>query len=205
MARSFAACMLDWGRNRCDTEMTEKMQEVPALPEAGTWHEPADLAAYAEQCLAVLGLGGWRFCWDRAVRRLGCCNYAKKQISLSRHYVAAYLLQEPDMVRRTLLHELAHALAMTHHRARAHGRIWQYYCAALGIAGERATCKCGDFTPPHYRPRRTRYVLCHCETGEIFRRYTNRPRTALHKVPHLYIVGRKAETLGKLCFRRVEP
>ena len=185
--------------------MKEQIQHVPELPEAGSWREPAEVAAYAEHCLEASGLVGWSFGWDRAVRRLGCCSYAKKCITLSRHYVAMYLERDPDMVRRTILHELAHALAMTHHRARGHGRVWQYYCAALGIAGEKASCKCDDFTPAHYRPRRTLYVLCHRETGEIFHRYKGTPRTSAQRVARMYITGRKEETLGKLRIRRAEP
>lgn len=168
------------------------------LPEPGEWKEAADVAAWAEHCLASVGLSGWCFGWDRAVKRLGCCHYTKRRVTLSLYYVEAYLEKDAEMVRRTILHELAHALAMVHHRAAGHGRVWKHFCRLLGVEGEKASCRCDDFAPEGYRPRRTRYVLCHCETGEVFHRYVNRPRLSAARLARTYIRGRKDETLGKL-------
>lgn len=183
------------------------MNQIPdsiELPSAGKWAEPADVEAWALACLIALGLSDWSFGWDRAVRRLGCCSYTRRRITLSRHYVAAYLLKNADMVRRTVLHELAHALTMVRHHKSGHGRLWQQYCTLLGIAGEQASCKCDDFTPAHYRARKIRYVLCHRQTGEIFRRYTVKPRKNARSLARTYIVGRKEETLGQLILRCVD-
>ncbi|MDO5463847.1 MAG: SprT-like domain-containing protein [Akkermansia sp.] len=177
--------------------------EPYTLPPAGEWTQPADVAVWAELCLAALDLTGWSFGWDRAVRRLGCCSYGKRRITLSRHYVAAYLEKDATMVRRTVLHELAHALAMVQHRERGHGRVWRLYCNLLGIAGEKASCKCDDFAPPGHKRRSVCYELCHRDTGEVFRQYRGKPRLTAGRLAHMYIVGRRDETLGKLMLRRV--
>lgn len=177
--------------------------EPYTLPEPGVWHEAGDVTGYAETCLAAVGLEGWSFGWDRAVRRLGCCRYDRRLITLSRHYVAVYLERDAEMIRRTILHEVAHALAMVQHGATGHGRVWQHYCRLLGIGGEKASCRCDDFTPPHYSQRQVRYVLCHAGTGEIFRCYTRRPRLTASRLAYMYITGRREETLGQLVLREV--
>lgn len=158
-----------------------------------------DVAEYARASMQACGLEGWSFAWDGAVRRLGCCKMTSRVISLSRHFVAAYLEREPEQIRRTTLHELAHALAWLHHRERGHGAAWRLWCAALGIAGEKAACKCEDFTPPERKQKPARFALCHSETGEVYRYYTRQPRLSLRKLKYCYIPGKKEETLGKLC------
>ncbi len=176
-----------------------RMRSEPySLPETGEWNDAADVAAWAESCLATVGLSDWSFGWDRAVKRLGCCHYTKRRITLSRYYVEVYLEKDAEMVRRTILHELAHALAMVHHRAAGHGRVWKHFCCLLGLVGEKACCRCDDFAPAGYQPRRTRYVLCHRETGEVFHRYVSCPRLSVARLARTYIRGRKDETLGKL-------
>lgn len=169
------------------------------LPQAGEWRSAEDVAAYARACMQACGLVGWGFEWDRAVRRLGCCKMSQCSISLSRHFVAAYLGREPEFIRRTVLHELAHALAWLHHRERGHGAAWRLWCGALGIPGEKSACKCEDFAPAHYKRRPAQYALCHAETGEIYRYYTRRPSISPRKLKFCYIPGKKVATLGKLC------
>ncbi len=174
------------------------------LPPAGNWNHPHEVEAYARACLAQLGLAGWTFHWDRAIRRMGCCWPTRQRISLSRYYAAACLPQRAARLHRTLLHELAHALAWRHQRRTGHGEAWKYWCAQLGIPGERATSRVEDFTPPHLR-REPRFVLCHEETGEIFRHYRRKPRRRAVTLRRCYIPGRKEETLGHLVIRELPP
>ena len=173
--------------------------EPVLLPRAIPWRGPEDIADYARACMQQCGLGEWSFAWDRAVRRLGCCKMSRREISLSRHFVAAYIERDPELIRRTILHELAHALAWVCQKERGHGAVWQAWCAALGIAGERASCKCGDFSPAGRRVPTPKFALCHCETGEVYRYYTRRPNMSARKLKWCYIPGKKEETLGKLC------
>lgn len=174
--------------------------EPYTLPPVGEWSGADDVAAWGQACVAALLPVGWSFGWDRAVRRLGCCHFGQRRITLSRYFVAAYLEKDADLVRRTVLHELAHALVMVEHRKSGHGRLWQHYCALLGIAGERSVCRCDDFAPVGYG-RTVRYVLCHCETGEVYRSYRRRPRLSARRLAQCYIRGRREETLGKLVVR----
>lgn len=180
-----------------DSDIT--LPPPPALP----WSADT-VEIYAKECLIAVGLTDWRFGWDRAIRRLGCCRYQRKLITLSQHFVAHFLQENPQQIIRTLLHEIAHALAYVHHKETGHGSIWKHYCTLLGIAGETARCRCSDFAPQD-RPSPTyRYVLCHKVTGEIFRRYQRPPRRTPQQLAATYIIGRKKETLGQLCVRRSE-
>ncbi len=174
------------------------------LPPATLWKHPAEAEDYAHACMVQLGLSGWEFHWDRAVKRMGCCWPTRRHISLSRYYAAACLPEHPEQLRRTLLHELAHALAWEHHRQTGHGVAWKHWCAQLGIAGERATSRVADFTPPHLR-RAARYALCHRETGEVYATYQRMPRRSARQWRRCYIPGRKEETLGKLVIRELPP
>lgn len=176
--------------------------QLPPIPDLPWTVE--SVAAYATACLGAVGLHDWSFGWDRAIRRLGCCRYQRRLITLSRHFVAHFIQSQPDLIRRTLLHEIAHALAYLYHRETGHGRFWKLYCNLLGISGETSRCRCADFAPQN-RPAPTyRFMMCHRETGEVFRKYQRLPRLSEQKLRHTYIVGRKTDTLGQLCIRPIE-
>lgn len=181
--------------------MPRKATDVVSLPQVAAWTRLEDVEAYASECMAAVGLQSWHFAWDRALRRLGCCDWLKRRISLSRYFVEYYLSRDIEMIRRTVLHELAHALAMTRHRQTGHRGWWVHYCEQLGIPGEKSSCKCDDFAPASKR-RASGYVLCHCDTGEVFRRYRSKPRRTDAELARIYIRGRKEDTLGKLVVRR---
>lgn len=175
---------------------------VPAnmqLPPAELWHSAEDVERHARRCMCACGVGDWDFAWDRSVRRLGCCKMSRRTISLSRHFVSAYLERDQDLIRRTILHELAHALAWVHHKERTHGPAWHAWCAALGIPEERASCRCEPFAPAVSRRVVARYALCHRDTGEIYHRYIRRPRISEQRLRRSYIPGKKESTFGKLC------
>ena len=179
------------------------MLEPILLPQSHGWDSPAEVEAFACACLELCGLQGWSFAWDRAIRRLGCCRMSRRVLSLSRYFVDAYLMRDPQLIRSTLLHELAHALAWEHARERGHGAVWRAWCAALGIPGERAACNCEDFTPPHLR-KQPKFALCNRETGEVYRYYNRKPSMSARRLACCYIPGKKEETLGKLCVVSVD-
>lgn len=182
-----------WGR------LPQKDPEPLLLPAAENWKNPEDVEKYAEECLELCVSPGWAMRWDRAVKRLGCCRLNEKVISFSRYFVEAYLEKDPELIRRTVLHELAHARAWEKYHERGHGAAWQRACVELGIAGERAACACEDFSPT--RPgheRKARYALCHKETGEVYRYYYRKPRLNERHLRYSYMPGQKKETLGKL-------
>jgi predicted SprT family Zn-dependent metalloprotease len=73
----------------------------------------------------------WTFGWDRAVRRFGQCRLDERRITLSRELVA---LNGVDLVRDTVLHEIAHGLAP---RGAGHGPQWRAIARELGAQPER--------------------------------------------------------------------
>lgn len=174
-----------------------QVQTIP-LPPRPAGASPAEVEQYAATCLTHLHLHNWHFGWDKTTRRLGCCKMQQRRISLSRYYAEAYASKDPEQLWRTLLHELAHALAWQYHHSTGHGAIWKRYCAALGIPDERASTRNIEFDAPRRAPR---FILCHQETEEIYRTYTRRPSISAAALRNCYIPGRKNETLGKLTIK----
>lgn len=74
---------------------------------------------------------GWKFKFDRALKRAGLCSYTKKTISLSGHFVLRNPIEE---VLDTILHEIAHVIAGP---AAKHGPIWKATCLKIGARPER--------------------------------------------------------------------
>ena len=68
----------------------------------------------------------WKFSFDRAIRRFGCCNERKRLITLSARLTE---LNSEYEVRDTILHEIAHALVGV--RA-GHGRKWRRMASIIG-------------------------------------------------------------------------
>ena len=65
------------------------------------------------------GLHDWTVRLDNARRRAGQCDYRRREISLSRHYVRH---ADDAHIRDTILHEIAHALVGPHH---GHDAAWR--------------------------------------------------------------------------------
>ncbi len=107
---------------------------------------------------------GWRFEFDNAKRRFGCCHHRTKVISLSRELVK---LNNEPRVQNTILHEIAHALVGVGH---GHDSVWKRKALEIGCDGKRcyttentnivkgkyqATCpKCGYVHNKHRKPKR---------------------------------------------------
>ncbi len=85
----------------------------------------------ALQLLAHHGLEKWKFRFDRARVRFGCCNFSTKTISLS---CVLSELNPPAKVKDTLLHEIAHALVG---RNCAHGEKWKARAREIGCNPKR--------------------------------------------------------------------
>lgn len=73
----------------------------------------------------------WSFRFDRAKVRFGCCNFTKKEISLSKSLTE---LNDKAKVYDTILHEIAHALVGPFF---GHGKKWKQKVIELG--GEAKT------------------------------------------------------------------
>jgi len=126
-------------------------------------------ARMARDLMAEWGLGDWRFAFDAAVRRFGHCRFDDRTITLSRHLVA---LNDEALVRDTVLHEVAHALAGAKH---GHDGVWRRYALEVGARPDRTfgdevaspparwvgTCPgCGTRLERHRLRRRTRQLAC---------------------------------------------
>jgi predicted SprT family Zn-dependent metalloprotease len=85
----------------------------------------------AEKMMKEASLSDWSFCFDRAKKRFGQCNYARKIISLSRHLVE---LNSESVVKDVIIHEIAHAIAG--HKA-GHGKKWKTCVEKMGGVAER--------------------------------------------------------------------
>jgi len=132
-----------------------------------------DARALAESLMARHGLEGWSFSFDRARRRLGSCRPGQRRITLSAPLTR---LNDEAVMRDTILHEIAHALAP----GDGHGRAWRAACRQVGARPERCAGN-GEVVLPrapyalvcdrcgtHYaRFRRTRgrYLCGRCRTA----------------------------------------
>lgn len=103
---------------------------------------------------------GWRFRFDHARVRAGQCSYAKKIISVSRHFATSASRAE---VTDTLLHEIAHALTPSH----GHDRVWRSVALRLGCKGQR--CHSSRFMKARY----IQQCSNHCWQREAHRQRKN--------------------------------
>jgi len=91
---------------------------------------------FADAKLGEYGLAeqGWRFVFDERPRaRLGQCRHCYHTISVTGWYCDQ---NDPSLVRDTILHELAHALAGP---TAKHGSKWKEWCLKVGANPQR--CK----------------------------------------------------------------
>ncbi len=121
--------------------------------------------ALAQDLLAAHGLTDWSFAFDRAKRRAGAAHFADKKITLSRAIAEA---ADEQVVRDTILHEIAHALVGPEHH---HDRHWREVCIRIGGSGHAqlsnaphipgawiGTCPAGHTIERFRRP--TRLMSC---------------------------------------------
>ena len=133
---------------------------------------------------------GWRFEWDRGLRRFGCCHYGSKKITLSAHIAR---LNDEANIRDTILHEMAHALVGRGHH---HNYVWKAKCREIGANPER--CYDGnEVTAPV-----ARYVA-HCpDCGKVFFQHRLGKKSNNHFCKHcysIYVDGRQY-VKGKLTY-----
>ncbi|WP_169973369.1 SprT-like domain-containing protein [Tautonia rosea] len=130
------------------------------------------LHAIAHHELRKQGLHGWTFGLAQTKRRLGACKYRLKRIEIAEYHVR----NNPDeMVRDTLLHEIAHAIAGPD---AGHGPAWKAVAIRLGATPRscetsntlavqpgdwQATCPSCQKTVHYYRqPKSLSGYRCKC-------------------------------------------
>lgn len=109
---------------------------------------PFDARQLAWDLMRQHGLidAGWRFRFDHARRRFGCCHYGRKLITLSRPLT---LLNTEPEVRDTVLHEIAHALCP----GDGHGPKWRAKCREIGAKPVRCFSDNAVSSPPRAAAR----------------------------------------------------
>lgn len=82
---------------------------------------------------------GTKFEWDNATRRFGCCRYSYNRTT-GKYYNFRITISYPlairnswEVVRQTVLHEIAHARTPSHN----HDAVWRRECILIGGNGER--------------------------------------------------------------------
>jgi predicted SprT family Zn-dependent metalloprotease len=129
----------------------------------------SEAASLARTLMNQHGLGNWVFEWDGAKRRAGACHHTKHKITLSIHYAERNAI---DLVKDTILHEIAHALAGP---GKGHGWEWKQICIRIGAKpvrcyssdadmpeGKWKAC-CGGCTKlftKHRQPKRNGWTYC---------------------------------------------
>lgn len=124
----------------------------------------------AEELMYNHGLLDWKFCFDRAKKRFGRCDYTKKQISIS---ASLTQLNSEEHVKDTILHEIAHALAGYE---AGHGPKWKEIITQIGGKPNRcygteeiiipklkytATCpQCSFSLQRKTKPKPGKYIAC---------------------------------------------
>lgn len=139
--------------------------EIPLPPSS----EPQEVRRWALAAMADFGLTDWQFQFTRGIETLGVCRYRRRIIGLSIHLVRA---NQPEQLRETLLHEVAHCLVGSGH---GHDAVWRAKCREIGARPERcctveldlpkgrwvARCgSCGDEFRRHRRPKRVAGWFC---------------------------------------------
>lgn len=74
-------------------------------------------------------LASWHLSFDFARRRAGACYPTQQRLTISQHHLE---LNEWPVVKDTLLHEVAHALAWERYREKGHGPYWRQIVKQLG-------------------------------------------------------------------------
>ena len=112
------------------------------------------------------GLHSWTVGLDRAKARAGATHFQTRRITLSGPLTRVH---DEDLVRDTILHEIAHALVGPAH---GHDRVWKAKAREIGASDERCfssdaarelapfigTCSNGHEVRRHRRP--TRLIAC---------------------------------------------
>lgn len=132
----------------------------------------AQVRDMGEAALRSHGLAaqGWTLAFDNARTRAGCCNYTRRVISVSRRLLPVWSL---DMVRNTLLHEVAHALAGHEH---GHDHVWRAVALSVGCDGKR--CHYAPFSEPLW------HITCPCGKLVMKRHKLSVRYTSTHTCKH---------------------
>lgn len=75
----------------------------------------------------------WKVVISESKRNAGNCNYAKKQIEISKYFIQVSNREEIENV---IMHEISHAITGPY-AVKPHGEGWKYNCDILGCDAKR--------------------------------------------------------------------
>ena len=156
--------------NMLSGDMTAKRQK-------SNLNKLVSTAEQADKLIAKHNLHEWRFKFDNARKRAGCCLYKEQLITMSQQFC---LNAEDSEITDTILHEIAHALVGHQH---GHNTVWQAKAREIGCSASRThdlevsepryivSCKnCGTFGT---RDKRGRNRVCKwCHTPITYENYS---------------------------------
>lgn len=129
-----------------------------------------DAQRMAEALISHFGetLSGWEIRFDNAKTRLGECNSQRMTISLSRPVVE---LNAEEVVRDTILHEIAHALVGTE---AGHSKEWKECAKRIGATPERLA-NSESIVRPDMKPRKRTWWVGECPScRKVYHRHRRR-------------------------------
>ena len=107
---------------------------------------------------------GWKFGFDSAKVRFGCCYFNDKSITLSYSLCLCNVDDNLDAIKDIIIHEIAHALAYIRYGKTGHCKKWKKLFISIGGNG-KATYDPAEINEPTFN-----YVYecpsCH---GKIYR------------------------------------
>src|SRR6266849_4598630 len=123
-----------------------------------------EILRFASGLLSAHGLHDWSFAFNRRKQEMGLCYFGSKCIELSVHFIER---NDDEVIRDTLLHEIAHALVVPGH---GHGPCWKQKCLEIGARPERLCfdvnmpegrwqATCGSCGMLHHRHRRPKHLI----------------------------------------------
>lgn len=132
-------------------------------------------------------LSQWTVNFDNAKRRAGICRLSSKEICISRSHA---LNNGEDVVRDTILHEFAHAIAYELFKETGHGKRWKEVARMIGATPKAS----GKFNLPN-----APWLLVHrCSKSNQLQPISERYRRN-KKIKNYFLTGRP-ETKGELYF-----
>ena len=133
--------------------------------------EKGEARKLVEELIAKHGLifAGWRFAFNKTRKTWGRCWYNVKVIFLSIYFIK---YNDEEVVRKTILHEIAHALVG---KDKGHGAEWKRVCTEIGgdpraytkpgevnmgWASYQSSCLCGALHSKYRKPSKRRTYRC---------------------------------------------
>ena len=133
--------------------------------------------SYFDRKIKEFKIEGWTIAIDHALKRIGQCDYNKKRITISKHFLRGVSCDEKKM-RNTVLHELAHVLTPGH----SHDKKWKDIALKIGCDGKVCglmdlpdakyivTCKNKCFINSYYRKPKVENKICpKCRTTALLK------------------------------------